>query len=499
MKILRAKLDFIRCYTSCYYVDSCEYTRLLLHCKSLSGLKKIHARIIVNGCEHNPFLASKFVGRYAEHGSMDNARKVFEVVPERDVLLWNVVIRGYAERGPFAEAIKVYHRMRSSGIHPNRYTYPFVLKACAAVGGRKGQEIHGHIFRAGLWSDLFVANALVALYAKCGDIVRARRLFDEIPDKDLVSWNSMIAGYSQNELTSEALELFHQMVVGEECRIMPDRVTLVTVLPVCAHLAAIQEGLWIHTHIIKSGMEIDVALGSGLVGTYAKCGRLSTARTLFAKIPQRNVVVWNMMIGGFGMHGHATEAIEMFLEMVGAGVRPDDISFVTLLSACSHAGMVDEGLELFKTMETHGVERTPVHYACLVDLLARAGRLADALDLIEKMPVKAGKDAWGALLGACRIHGNLELAELAAEKLFVLDPDNAGRYVALAKMYEDAGRMEDVARVRKKMRERRIKKQHGCSMIEVDCVLHTFGVDDDSHPMAQSIYDTLEHLEMEME
>ncbi|XP_068646743.1 pentatricopeptide repeat-containing protein At5g48910-like [Aristolochia californica] len=497
MKISRARSAFIRHYTSQCSVDSCDYSRLLRHCKSLKGLEKIHAQIIVTGLQQNPFLASKLVSQYAEHLGMGIARKVFEAVRERDVLLWNVVIRGYADKGPFVEAIKVYHHMRSSGICPNRYTFPFVLKACAAIGGRKGKEIHGHIMRAGLWSDLFVANALVALYAKCRDIQKARRLFDEICDKDLVSWNSMIAGYSQNEQMNEALELFHQMV-GEDSRIMPDRVTLVTVLPVCAHLAAIQEGMWIHLYIIKSGIEIDVALGSGLVGTYAKCGRLETACLLFAKIAERNVVVWNMMIGGFGMHGHAAEAVEMFFQMVETGVCPDDISFVTVISACSHAGMVDRGLEFFKMMERFSVERTAVHYSCVVDLLGRAGRLTEAFEFIEKMPVRPGKDAWGALLGACRIHGKIELAELAAERLFVLDPDNAGRYVALAKMYEDAGRMEDVARVRKLMRERRIKKQHGCSTIEVDCVLHIFGVDDDSHPMAKTIYDTLEHIEMEM-
>ncbi|KAJ8624825.1 hypothetical protein MRB53_033355 [Persea americana] len=481
------------------YKDSYYYTRLLQHCISPQILNTIHGQIITSGLQKSPFLAAKLVSQYADFCRMEDARQVFDVVSNRDVLLWNVVVRGYANLGPFEKAVEVYQLMRCSGVCPNRYTFPFVLKACAALGdGRKGQAIHGHVFRAGFESDLFVGNALVALYARCGDVVIARKLFDGIPGRDLVSWNSMIAGYSQNNCVHQALMLFHKML-RERTASMPDRVTCVTLLPVCAQLAAVQEGMWIHSYIIKMGMEVDVALGSGLVGMYARCGHLDVAHDIFLRIPNKNIVVWNAIIGGFGMHGLADQAIEMFTQMVEEGVRPDDISILCIISACSHGGMVEKGLEIFERMEDYGVERNVGHYACVVDLLGRAGRLHEAFTFIESMPMDGGKDVWGALLGACRIHNNLELAEQAARRLFVLDQENAGRYVLLAKMYEVAGRFDDAARVRKMMKERRVRKPLGCSEIEVDRIIHTFGVEDGSHPMTGQIYDTLDRLEMVIE
>lgn len=479
--------------------NSYDYTRLLQDCESAQILKTIHAQIIICGLPQNPFLAAKLVSKYADFRRIEDASQVFDCVSERDVLLWNVVVRGYANLGPFEKALDVYQQMLYSGACPNRYTFPFVLKACAALGdGRKGQAIHGHAFRAGFELDLFVGNALVAFYAKCGDIEIARKLFDEIPERDLVSWNSMIAGYSQNNCLHEGLMLFHKMLRGSAGN-APDRVTLVTLLPVCAQLAAIQEGMWIHSYIIKLGMQVDVVLGSGLVGMYARCGHLDIARDIFDRIPNRNIVVWNAIIGGYGMHGHADQALELFAQMVEEGVRPDDISVLCIISACSHGGMVDKGLEIFERMGEYGVERNVGHYACVVDLLGRAGRLDEAFAFIQSMPMDGGKNVWGALLGACRIHNNIELAEEAAQRLFVLDPANAGRYVLLAKMYEDAGQCEDAARVRKMMKERRVRKPLGCSEIEVDRVVHTFGVEDESHPMTGQIFDTLERLEMVIE
>ncbi|XP_010255237.1 PREDICTED: pentatricopeptide repeat-containing protein At3g46790, chloroplastic-like [Nelumbo nucifera] len=479
-----------------FYRDSFAYTCLLQRCDGLKSLKEIHAQIITCGYEQNPFLAAKLVSRYAEdNGSnMEDARKVFDRVSERDVLMWNVVIRGYASSGASGEAVKIYDHMRRKGVLANQYTYPFVLKACAALGdGNKGQVIHGHVVKVGLEWDLFVGNALVSFYAKCKEIEMARRVFDQIPQKDLVSWNTMIAGYTQNEHPNDAIMTLHQMLRDDTVG-MPDHATIVGALPACTQAATIQEGMLIHSYIVKSGMEVDVALGSGLIAMYGNCGRLKTARNLFDRLLDRNIVVWNAIIRCYGMHGLADEALEIFSQMVDSGVRPDGICFVCLLSACSHVGWVDKGWELFGKMEDHGVEKRDEHYACMVDLLGRAGRLNEAVKFINEMPVEAGKDVYGALLGACRIHNNIELAEKAAERLFILDPDNAGRYVLLAKMYEDAGRWEDAARLRKLMKEKQVRKPLGSSMVEVDSVVHTFGVEDESHSMKVEIFDTLESL-----
>ncbi|KAF8405471.1 hypothetical protein HHK36_010377 [Tetracentron sinense] len=483
------------------YRDSYDYTRLLQNCGGTKSLKQIHAQIITGGYEQNPFVAAKIVSHYVEYSgsNMVDARKVFDCVCERDVLLWNVVIRGYANSGPFDEGVSIYDQMRSSGVFPNRYTFPFVLKACAGLKGiKKGLVIHGHVVKVGLELEVFVGNALVTFYAKCQEIETSRKVFDEMPHRDVVTWNSMISSYTQNECANEALMLLHKMLRDDTIS-APDHATLVGILPACAVAAAIQEGLWIHSYIIKSGMQIDAALGSGLIAMYSNCGRLVTARDLFDRMPERNIVVWNAMIRCYGMHGHAKEALKMFTQMVESNINPDGIIFLCMLSACSHAGMVDKGWEIFKKMEDYGVEKGDEHYACMVDLLGRGGCLNEAVEFIKTMPVKAGKDVYGALLGACRIHNNIELAEEVAEKLFLLDSDHAGRYILLAKMYEDVRRWEDVARVRKVIKEKKIRKPLGFSAVEVDCVLHTFGVEDESHPLTGQIFDTLERLERVMQ
>ncbi|MQM09317.1 hypothetical protein Taro_042185 [Colocasia esculenta] len=478
------------------FKDSHDYTSFLRACVSLKGLKQIHAQIVTAGCGHNPYLAAQLVSKYVELGGagMRDARHVFDGIVHGDVLLWNVMIRGYAALGPPEEALRVYCRMRWSSISANLYTYPFVLKACAGTGDvRNAQKVHGDALKSGLEADLFVVNALVACYAKCGDLATARQLFDEIPMKDPVSWNSMIAGYSQSEHPQEALLLLHKML-RDDTGSKPDYVTLVGLLPACAKLAAAHEGLWIHSYTIKLGMEVDVVLASGLIAMYANSGRLHVARDIFDRVPEKNIVVWNAIIKGYGMYGHASEALYLFSQMLSMGLVPDSICVLSILSACSHAGMVDKGWEIFCLMEEYGVEKVEVHYGCMVDLLGRAGLLQEALEFISSMPIMPGKDVWGALLGACRIHNNVELAEVVAERLFVLDPENAGRYVALAKMYVDASRGDDAARMRMMIRERRVRKPPGCSSIEVDSMIYMFGVEDESHPMTEEIYNALEGL-----
>lgn len=490
-----------RTYMKPHYRDSYDYTNLLQHCRNTKSIKKLHAQIIIGGLQQNPFVAAKLVGKYVECGdsSMGAARQVFDNLTDRDVFVWNMVIQGYANVGPFVDALNMCNRMRLSGIPPNRYTYPFVLKACGAMkDGKQGQVVHGQIVKSGLDSHLFVGNALVALYSKCEKIEISRRVFDEIPQKDLVSWNSIISGYATNGYLNEAIERFRAMLQGPTA-CLPDHATLVCVLPACVEASAIEVGFWIHSYIIKSSIKVDSALGSSLISMYANCGRVRVSRVIFDQISDKNVVLWSAMMRCYGMHGHADEVFQMFSQFEESGLHPDAVVFLCLLSTCSHSGMVAKGLDIFEKMEDYGVEKNDKHYACIVDLLGRAGLLDRAVKFIESMPIQAGKDVYGALLGACRIHNNIELAEETAEKLFVLDPENAGRYILLASMYEDAGRWEDAARVRRLIREKNIKKPTGCSSVEVDCIYHTFGADDESHPYKHQIFDTLERLDMIME
>ncbi|TKY58322.1 Pentatricopeptide repeat-containing protein [Spatholobus suberectus] len=480
--------------------DSFYYTDLLHICKTADSISKAHAQVVVGGHEQDPFVAAKLIDNYTPLGgpNLDRARKVFDNLSEPDVFCWNVVIKGYANVGPFGEALKVYDAMRWCGTNPNRYTFPFVLKACGAEGAsQKGQVIHGHAVKCGLDLDLFVGNALVAFYAKCQDIEVSRKVFDEIPHRDIVSWNSMISGYTVNGYVDDAILLFYDMLRDEGVG-GPDHATFVTVLPAFAQAADIHAGYWIHCYIVKTGMGIDSAVGSGLILLYSNCGYVSMARAIFDKISDRNIIVWSAIIRCYGTHGLAQEALSLFRQLVEAGLRPDGIVFLCLLSACSHAGLLELGRHLFRTMETYEVATSEAHYACIVDLLGRAGDLEKAVEFIQSMPIQPGKNVYGALLGACRIHKNMELAELAAEKLFVLDPDNAGRYVILAQMFEDAGRWQDAARVRKIVKEKEIKKPIGYSSVELESGHQKFGVNDETHLHTTQIFQTLLSLDRVM-
>ncbi|KAM1007849.1 hypothetical protein ACFX2A_004455 [Malus domestica] len=296
---------------------------------------------------------------------MEAARKVFDKLLERDVFVRNMVIQGYANVGPLVEALNMYDRIRFSGVPANRYTYPFMLKACGAMrDGKRGRIVHGHVVKCGLDSDLFVGNALIALYSKCEEIETSRRVFDELPEKDSVSWNSMIPGYTASGNPHEALMVFRSML-QDHATCLPDHATL-------------------------SSMKADAVLGSALITTYANCGRVTTARVIFYQISEKTVILWS-----------------------------------------------------------------PVECDYPLTFWEELGYL---VELIRSMPMEAGKDEYGALLGACRIHNNIELAEEAAEKLFALDPENAGRYILLAIMYEDVRRWADAGRVRKLLRDNNVKK-----------------------------------------
>nr|KYP31274.1 hypothetical protein KK1_048536 [Cajanus cajan] len=397
----------------------------------------MHAHIVVEGYDQNPFIATKLIDSYAHLGprNLNNASKVFDNLSQPDVFCCNVVIKGYANAGPFAEALKVYNAMR--------------------------------------------------------------KLFDEIPQRDVVSWNSMISGYIVNGYVDDAIRVFYDML-RDEGVVGPDHATFVMVLPAFAQVADVHAGYWIHCYIVKTGMRLDSAVESGLISLYSNCGYVSMARAIFDKVFDRNVVVWNAIIKCYWTHGLAQEALALFQQLVESGLRPDGIVFLCLLSACSHAGLLEQGWHIFHTMETHGVAKSEAHYACIVDLLGRAGDLEKAVQFIQSMPIQPGKNVYGALLGACRIHKKIELAELAAEKLFVLDPDNVGRYVILSQMYEDSGRWQDAARVRKVVKEKEIKKPIGYSSVELESGHHKFGVNDETHLYTTQIFQILLSLDRVM-
>eukprot|EP01018_Ginkgo_biloba_P019587 Gb_24126 [translate_table: standard] len=382
--------------------DTIAYTSLLQTGADIEHLNQLHAHMLKSGLGQNMILLTKLVSMYAMFGSMDHARLVFDKISERDVFLWNVMIRGYAKNGPYMEALTLYHQMQGIGIQPNNFTFPFVLTACAGLLALKeGKEIHDDIIRARFESDVYIGNALLNMYCKCGKIEYARHVFDKMPKRDVVSWNAMIVGYAQNGHASEALSLFHQMRLEG---VKPDSVTMVSVLPACASLAALQQGKGIHGYVNKIGFDSDVVVGTSLIDMYAKCKSIESSRHLFEKMSTRSLVSWNAMISGYVQNGHANEALTLFNQMRLTNITPDKFTVATILTACAYLG----GLQQGKWVHNYAI-RNEFHLdvfveTALIDMYAKCGSLEIAYQVFNKMS-KRDLVAWNAIIAGYGMHG----------------------------------------------------------------------------------------------
>lgn len=461
---------------------------------------------------------------------------------------WNTIIRALAESSvddddddqPL-EALALFRQMLCDGlVEPNRFTFPSVLKACAKMGNAEmGRQVHGMVVKCGLESDEFVLSNLVRMYVMCGvlkdahllfcrnvdnfgdtykvvwderrqegnvvlwnvmvdgcvrlgDLKAAKNLFDGMPQRSVVSWNVMISGYAQNGFFKEATEMFREMQLGD---VRPNYVTLVSVLPAISRLGALELGKWVHLYAEKNEIDVSDVLGSALVDMYSKCGSVDKALQVFETLPKENPITWNAIIGGLAMHGRAEDALHYFSRMEPAGITPSDVAYIAVLSACSHAGLVEEGRYFFNHMITvAGLEPRIEHYGCLVDLLGRAGHLEEAGELVLNMPMKQDEVIWKALLGACKMHGNVEMGNRVAKVLMEMAPRDSGSYIALSNLYASSGDWEGVSEVRLMMKDMDIRKDPGCSWIELDGVIHEFLVEDESHPRAKEIRLMLEEI-----
>eukprot|EP01018_Ginkgo_biloba_P018692 Gb_36085 [translate_table: standard] len=476
--------------------NSVTVVSVLQACAHLADLpqgKGTHGYIIRSGIELNIFVENALIDMYAKCGKVEIARQLFDKMPTRDVVSWNAMVAGYAQGEHSNEALTLFNEMEMSNVTPSAITMVSALQACADLAVlEEGKRIHDYITRCGFESNVVVGTALINMYAKCGSADVARHMFDKMCKRDVISWSAMIDGYAHNGHANEALALFHEMQLA---KVAPCTVTLASVLQACAHLASLQQGRGIHGYIFRSGFESDVSVGNSLITLYAKCGRINVARNLFDTMTKRNVASWSAMIGAYGLHGCDEDALALFSQMQQTGIKPNYITFVCVLSACSHAGLVDEGWDYLDCMiRDYGIVPRVEHYACMVDLLGRAGHLEEAQHLVNKMPLEPDAGVWGSLLGACRIHCNIELGEHVAERLFDLEPQNFGWYVLLSNLYAVAGRWDGVAKVRKMVRDRGVKKTPECSLIEVNNRVHSFLVGDKSHPQSEEIYAMLKTL-----
>ncbi|KAJ7532329.1 hypothetical protein O6H91_14G082900 [Diphasiastrum complanatum] len=472
------------------------FVSILKACCSISAIdqaKQIHAQIIDAGLESDLFVGSTLVDMYSNCGSLVDARHVFNKFPARDVVLWNVMIAGYAKHGDSKEALNLFREMKSDHIQPDSVTYVCILQACASIPDiDEGKLIHTQVIERGLEGSVFVGNGLVDMYAKCGSIDEARKVFDRLPAKDVVSWNAMIAGYAQQGLGEQALHLFELM---QQEDMKPNDATYLSILKACGSIAAIDQGKRIHAQIIKCGLETNVFVGSALVDMYSKCGDLNEANKVLIKLPVRNVVSWNAMISGHAQHGLGKEALQLYKEMQREGIKPDSATFVSLLSACSHANLTHEGFDLFHSMlDDHGIRPELQHYGCMVDLLSRRGSLSEAEKFVIKMPIVPSADIWMSVLAACKTHGNVELARRSFDSILKLEPSNDAAYVLMANIYAVAGRWVDSLEIRKTMKTAGIRKIPGCTWIEFNNQMHRFVVEDKDHPQKKRIYATLHTL-----
>ncbi|XP_015939743.1 pentatricopeptide repeat-containing protein At1g09190 [Arachis duranensis] len=468
--------------------------RLLHGHTTRTHLTEIHAQFLRHNLHHSNQILSHFVLVCASLNNMPYAQRVFIQARCPSILLFNAMIKGYSLRAPFQHSFHLFSLMRSRAMVPDEYTYAPLLKAASNLRDYfLGRCIHAQVEALGFARHGSVRVGMVELYANCRKMEDAEKLFDEMRHRDvvvwnlmvrgfceagdldkglklfwqmkersIVSWNLMIASMAQGKKDEEALELFRKML---DEGLEPDDATLVAVLPVSARMGAMDVGEWIHSYANDKGfLKNMVAVGNSLADFYCKCGNLSAAWSIFNGMTKKNVVSWNVMISGLAYNGEGEAGVGLFDEMGGEGVAPTDSTFVGVLACCAHSGLVDRGRELFASMsQKFQLSPKPEHYGCVIDLLGRCGNVREAHELISSMPMKPSAALWGALLSACRTHGDREVAEIAAKELVRLEPWNSGNYVLLSNIYAEEGRWDEVEKVRMLMRGGGVKKVQGQS------------------------------------
>uniref|UniRef100_A0A0D3HDD6 Cupin type-1 domain-containing protein n=1 Tax=Oryza barthii TaxID=65489 RepID=A0A0D3HDD6_9ORYZ len=488
------------------------------------------AHVLRLGLDSDVFVVNAATHFLSIRGPMEDARRLFDRSPVRDLVSWNTLIGGYVRRGNPAEALELFWRMvaEDAAVRPDEVTMIAAVSGCGQMRDLElGRRLHGFMDSNGVSCTVRLMNALMDMYIKCGSLEMAksvferiehrtvvswttmivgfakfglmddaRKVFDEMPERDVFPWNALMTGYVQCKQCKEALSLFHEM---QEASVVPDEITMVNLLTACSQLGALEMGMWVHRYIEKHRLVFSVALGTSLIDMYAKCGNIEKAIHIFKEIPEKNALTWTAMICGLANHGHANEAIEHFRTMIELGQKPDEITFIGVLSACCHAGLVKEGREFFSLMETkYHLERKMKHYSCMIDLLGRAGHLDEAEQLVNTMPTEPDAVVWGAIFFACRMQGNISLGEKAAMKLVEIDPSDSGIYVLLANMYAEANMRKKADKVRAMMRHLGVEKVPGCSCIELNGVVHEFIVKDKSHMDSHAIYDCLHEITLQI-
>ncbi|KAK4739511.1 hypothetical protein R3W88_003208 [Solanum pinnatisectum] len=474
--------------------------------------------------EKNVVTWTAMVTGYSRRKDLENARKYFDQMPERSVVSWNAMLSGYAQNGCAEEVIRLFNEMMSCGVCPDETTWVTVISLCSSHGDAslaeglvkmindKGVRLNcfaktalldmyakcGNLAMSrkifdelGTYKNLVTWNAMISAYARVGDLASARGLFDKVPEKNVISWNSIIAGYAQNGQSKVAIDLFKDMIAKD---VLPDEVTMVSVISACGHLGALEFGNWAVNFLEEHKIKLSISGDNALIFMYSKCGNMKDAEKVFQSMDTRDVISYNTLITGFAAYGNAIEAVELLWKMQKENIEPDRITYIGVLTACSHGGLLEEGQRIFDSIKDPDSD----HYACMVDLLGRNGKLDEAKCLIGSMAMHPHAGVYGSLLHASRVHKRIDLGEFAASKLFEIEPENSGNYVLLSNIYASARRWEDVDRVRGLMTIGGVKKTAGWSWIEHEGEMHKFIVGDRSHERSADIHRVLSETEKKM-
>ncbi|XP_008778188.2 pentatricopeptide repeat-containing protein At3g62890-like [Phoenix dactylifera] len=452
---------------------------------SLATALEAHGLAVKSGLDTRLPLRTALVGAYCSCGHPDFARRVFDRTDGRDAICYNTMIAGHVKCGEFELARDLFDRMPERNVS----SWNTILDLYCKMGDVRAAR---RLFDEMPERNIVSWNAMISGHAKAGDFVAARELFDLMPERNVVSWNAVIGCYFHCGLFSETLDLFRMMQATD---MKPNEVTVVAVLPACAHLGALDLGQWVHAYIQKQRIKMDLYVTAALVDMYGRCGSLEDARKVFDHAMKRDAFLCSTMIEVFAMHGRAQEAFQVFDFMRSEGIWPNDVTFMGILRACAHGGLVEFGLKYFNMMMAQFKLMPKVeHFGCMVDLLGRAGHLEEAHDLILGMPMEPPPMVWASLLSACKIHGNVKLAEEVAFHLIELEPQSCANYVVLSNMYSKANRWEDAAKIRRMMKEKGVVKKLGCSSIEVSNGVHEFLAGDKHHRHCKAIHEMLDQM-----
>ncbi|KAH0970021.1 hypothetical protein GBA52_022177 [Prunus armeniaca] len=459
--------------------------------------KSVHGQILRTGFELDTHVETALIVMYLKCSNIDFAIQIFERTANKDVVLWTAVISGLVQNDSGDRALNVFSQMLQSRTEPSSATIASALAACAQLGSLDlGTSIHGYVLRQGMRLDIPAQNSLVSMYAKCARLEQSRAVFERIGKRDLVSWNAIVAGYAQNGNIHEALVLFSEMRATLQ---KPDSLTVVSLLQACASLGALHQGKWIHNFTMRSCLRPCILIDTALVDMYSKCGDLDRAHKCFVEMSNQDLVSWSTIISGYGCHGKAETALRMYSEFLHTGMKPNHVIFLSILSACSHNGLVNTGLSIYQSMtEDFGISPSLEHRACVVDLLSRAGRVEEAYDFYKRVFQEPAVDVLGILLDACRTKGNEELGNIIAEEIFTLRPVDAGNYVQLAHSYASMNRWDGVGEAWTQMRSLGLKKLPGWSFIELHGTVITFFTDHNTNPQYDDMLSILKMLSWEM-